>query len=290
MFDERSGTDYAVVDPPFLDPEFPPQQFVTHFMSGGSAVHATIWIAQGEAPKGCVVLSPQVFGGDRLESLIIPLMASGIHVITFHPRGMWDGKHTYSFPSAIEDVHAAVDFVRTSETERRRTPGGRTYRIDPDRIAVLGLSGGGGNVGWAACAENPHLKFGIAVAPGNFELHRTEEAQVAGAESRAALTQATAGRIDMTAMLGRMTPAEFDRISLIKLAPAMLSKTLLLVGGSRDEVAPVEKAHKPIARAFREAGSTRFSDVILEADHSFLQKRIALARLVISWLKTECGF
>ena len=289
MFDVHSGTDYAVVDPPFLDPAFPPQQFVTHFLSGGSVVHATIWIAQGEAPKGCVVLSPQVFGGDRLESLIIPLMASGIHVITFHPRGMWDGQHTYSFASAIEDVHAAVEFVRTSETEGR-TPGGRPYRIDPTRIAVLGLSGGGGNVGWAACAENPHLNFGVAVAPGNFELHRTEETRAARKASQVAVTQSTAGRIDMVALLGRMTQADFDRMSLIKLAPTMLSKTLLLVGGSRDEVAPVEMCHKPIARAFREAGSTRFSDVILEADHSFLQKRIALARLVISWLKTECGF
>jgi hypothetical protein len=290
MFDLRDNADWAVVDPPFLDPDFPPEQFVTHFVSSGSAVHATVWIAEGERRKGCVVLVPQAFGGDRLESLIIPLMASGIHVMTFHPRGMWDKEHTYSFTGVIDDVHAAVEFLRTSNAKEKTTLMGNPYRIDPDRIATLGLSGGGGNVAWAACAENEHVKFGIAVGPSNMELRRSTESRAAVDTGRAILLRETAGRVDMETWLANMSETDFDRMSLIKQAERLVPKTLLLVGGNRDIVTPLDTNHKPIARAIRDAGAKQLTDVIFEADHSFLTKRIALARLVMSWLKTECGF
>lgn len=294
MFDPRVGVDYVTVDPPFMDPDFPPEQFSTHFVSSGSVVHATVWIAEGKAKKGSVVLSPQAFGGDRLESLIIPLVASGISVITFHPRGMWDSGHTYSFPGCIDDVHAAVEFLRTSDAAGKETVGGRPYRIDPERIAVLGVSGGGGTVSWAACAENPDIHFGVAITPSDMEPRRTAEGRATVVSGNAALLRQrllreTAGRVDMEAWL-EMTDADYDRMSLIKQAPRLAEKTLLLVGASRDTVIPIESNHKVIVNALRDAGARRLTEVILEADHGLLTKRIALARLVISWLKNECGF
>ena len=63
----------------------------------------------------CVVICPQAFGGDRLESLVIPLLSSGISVMTYHPRGMWDGVHEYTSISALDDACAAVDFLQNAD-------------------------------------------------------------------------------------------------------------------------------------------------------------------------------
>ena len=289
-FDTLSDVDYTVTDPPFSDPAFPTEHFMTHFMSQGTPVHAFIWLAQGAEPKGCVLISPQAFGGDRLESLILPLLNSGISVMTFQPRGMWDGHHQYSLISALDDVHAAVEFIRTVDAAGRKTRAGNGYRIDPDRIAVLGVSGGGGTVGFAACAEIEALRFGVAIAPANHELYRDFSADTVPKDLFDFMKRETAGRVDVESRLSTMTKADIDRLSIIQNVPRLLSKTLLLLGASNDLVTPLASAHVPIARAFREAGARNLTEVIMDTDHLFLSKRIALARLVISWLRAECGF
>ena len=50
-FDLNALMDPVVEDPYVVDYDFPFEQFVTHFTSGGSPVHATVWIAQGPEPK-----------------------------------------------------------------------------------------------------------------------------------------------------------------------------------------------------------------------------------------------
>lgn len=286
MFDLRSILDSAVCDPCTFDPDFPPEQFVTHFISQGSVVHATVWIAEGREPKGTVILSPQMFGGDRLESVIIPLMTAGINVMTFHPRGMWDNQHIYTLTGSIDDLLAAAAYVRSTVDGDITTPQGKPWRTDATRIAVMGLSGGGGNVSIAACAEDPLIQSAIAVAPANRSAPLLPEI-IASMEP---VKARTAGRVDVVATMNAMTPAENDRMSPIFQAPRMVDKNMLLVGGARDVVSPLDEAHRPIARAMREAGVRGFDEVILDSDHSFLTKRIALACLMIEWLRKRSGF
>src|SRR4051812_47348360 len=100
-FNPLADTDPVTTDPPFGDPAFPAEHFVTHFLSRGSVVHTSMWIAQGSHLKATVIISPQAFGGDRLESVIIPLLSAGVNVLTFQPRGMWDGAFEYSPLSAL---------------------------------------------------------------------------------------------------------------------------------------------------------------------------------------------
>ena len=281
----------ATTDSPFYDPAFPPEHFPTHFMSGGSPVQAFMWLAPGEGAKGCAIFVPQLYGGDSLESLITPLLAAGIHVMKFYPRGMWDSRD-YSMTGAVDDVHSAVASLRQNDGEHQ-TLEGRTYRIDPERIAVIGKCGGGVQ-GWAAAAENPHLKAVVAVAPGNMELGRGGAAHVEDGPSSedmlARVTASTAGRIDIAAWMKPLTPQDYDRLSLIYQAPKLVDKKLLLVGASADRHIPLETNHRPIAEAQRRAGATDFTEVILEGDTFFLTARIALARLTIDWLRSTCDF
>jgi pimeloyl-ACP methyl ester carboxylesterase len=287
-FDPRHFVDFAVTDPSSLDPEFPYEQSVTHFFSQGSVVHATVWVAEGSAPKGTVILSPQMYGGDRLESLIIPLMASGMNVLTFQPRGMWDNQYTYTLSSAVDDVLAAARFLR--ESAHSTTPKGHAWRTDPARIAVLGLSGGGGNAGLAACSEDPQIGSVVAIAANSMmgfdAADELKNAQLMIDQMKTV----TAGRIDLHKMLTTMTPADHARVNPLRRAPYLIDKNVLLIGAQQDTVAPLETNHRLIAKALRNAGARGLHEAILETDHMFLTKRIALARLVIAWLRQCCSF
>lgn len=289
-FSTNNLIDPATCDPCVLDPDFPFEQFVTHFMSQGSAVHATVWIAQGRELKGTVILAPQWYGGDRLESAIIPLMTAGINVMTFHPRGMWDGQHRYTLTGAVDDLLAAAEYVRSTGADTIKTPRGHGWRTDPSRIAVMGLSGGGGNVSLSACAEDPLIQSAIAVAANSMTVASTAEAMEQAQAQFEVVKARTAGRVDVGGAMQAMTPDDYDRMRPTVRAQHLIDKNILLVGALRDIVAPLDTCHKPIARAMRDAGVRTFDEVILDTDHNFLTKRIALARLMIQWLRDRCGF
>jgi len=290
MFNPTSIEDVITRDPAFMDPEFPPTITPFYFESSGSRVFGDFYLAQGSETKGVVIVSTQMFGGESLDSVIHPIMMSGMHVIKYHPRGMWDNKHKYSKGSAADDLNSLVEFVRSCSAPQRKTPGGLTYRVDPDRIALFGLSGGGGAVSYAVCAERDDINYAIAVAPGNMQHQLTPEWREKNKAFYQAAKEMTGGRIDLESSLGQVTQAEMDRFDLIKLAPKLASKHLLLIGASHDTVSPVEVCHKPIARALQAAKASHFTEVIFESNHRLLTKRIALARLLISWLRSEGGF
>lgn len=282
-----TGFDYATTDSPFYDPDFPPIHFPHSFKSEGKDIQSFMWLAEGSDSKGCVILCPQAFGGDALDSLVPALVGAGINVMRFNPRGMWDDEQDFSFVGEIEDLHAAVAFLHQDGGRHTVPAVGRSFLIDVEKIAVIGKSGGGGAVGWVAAAENPQLNTVISVCPGRQDMHRPPFTE-SHRKTWEALKEATAGRIDLVKWLSSMSDADFDRLSMTRAAPRLVDKQVLLVGSSRPEY--VQNTHRPIVQSMEEAGAEHFSEIILEADDYFLTARIALAKVIISWLKTECGF
>lgn len=289
--------DYVTTDPCVRDPLYPPYFASTSFMSDGTAVQATIWVAQGKGAKGCVVISPQIYGGENVESAIPALQSAGIHVLTFHPRGMYDNRNRYTIGGAVDDIHAAVAWLRSNGGVHEPYNGyGNFCEIDTSRIALMGCSGGGGAASFAVAAEDPLVNFAIALAPSNPELLRG--GNVPGERERAEeldqhfakVKKATAGRIDLADILQQTSQSDLDRVSIIKRAPDLVSKTMLIISGSYCTFTPVDLNHRPIVDALRAAGAQRLTDIILETDALFISKRIALARIITTWLKKECGF
>jgi hypothetical protein len=292
--------DFAVTDYPLYDPEYPLTHFPMYYMSEGEPVNAFMWLAAGREAKGCVIISPQKNGGDSYESLITPLISAGIHVMKIHPRGMWETvPASNSLARTVADIHAAVDFLRSNGGEHTATSlGERLYWVDPDRIGLIGKSGGGGIAGMVAAAENAHLNSVVALAPPNMELYRGMPDMInhgiGGEFEKATLAffqrdkELTAGRVDHSFEQASMTPADFDRMSITNRAPELADKNILLIGASA-EPEHQESNHKPIVEAMREAGAKNFTDVILESDTYFLTARIALARLIIRWYQQQ-GF
>jgi len=89
-------------------------------MNGALPVHGQIWVAHGSAPKGVVLMPPQSYGGDSLESLIFPMLRCGINVIRFIPVGFWDRTQPgYTTYSAVDDLHALIAWTRSVDYDRQ---------------------------------------------------------------------------------------------------------------------------------------------------------------------------
>src|SRR5205823_1770390 len=128
--------------------------------SEGSQLFGAIYIAQGTGPHPCLLMVPEMAGLERLTSLIIPVLEAGVSVAYFYPRGMWDMREPYTLDGALLDIGNAVAYMRRPEVRGE-------LRIDPSRIALAGLSGGGGTLSLIAAAEDPTLRCVAAFAPVN---------------------------------------------------------------------------------------------------------------------------
>ena len=60
---------------------------------------------------------------------------------------------------------------------------------------------------------------------------------------------------------------------------------VLLVGAERDTVSIPELHHQPVLKALKENGSVNLRSVMIDSDHSFTDRRIALSRGVLEWLE-----
>jgi hypothetical protein len=80
-----------------------------------------------------------------------------------------------------------------------------------------------------------------------------------------------------------------ERFDLVKRAPGLAAKPVLLVAGLRDRVARPELHHGPLAAAIAAQPGAHVEHVELDADHGFSGARVALTRAVLDFLARECA-
>jgi len=95
-----------------------------------------LYIAAGEAPHPAVVLLHGNPGNERNLDLAQAVHRAGYTVLYFDYRGNWGSGGTFSRTHAIENVHAAVRWIRSARSARR-------FGIDSSRVALVGHSMGG---------------------------------------------------------------------------------------------------------------------------------------------------
>lgn len=281
--------DAYFVDPEYVDPNFPPQFIQFSLNVGGTNVPVKMWLAGGAGAKGTVIISPPMGGSDSMNSVAIPLMNAGMNVLSYRPRGVRDPKVAYSQMKQMDDIHAMVNWVVANAGAGKKSPLGPALHLDAERIALFGMSGGGGNLSFAVCAESRYANYAIAIATGNIEWVLRPENLVKLQPMFNRIKETTRGRHDYEAWMLAMTPDEVKRTSLIDIAPKLVSDHLLLLGAYNDTTAPIANHHNVMAKALQDAGIKDFTSRVLETDHGFTTKRYALPRIMISWLR-ERGF
>ncbi len=267
-------------DIPQVNYDVPTANATLAFESAGEMLCGHLFIAQGRGPHPTVFLLHGFPGTEQNFDLAHAARRAGWNAAIFHYRGSWGSGGSYSFGNVLEDTDTAVNTLVSEETAAK-------YRIDPSNIVLVGHSLGG----FAAlmiASQNAHVRAVGSLAGANLGKWAKE---IAGKEQEAAYLaeglnedsaplRGTSG----TALVKEIV-AHRDTWDLTTLPPQLAEKPVLMVAGSRDEVVVPTLHHDPLVQAFQDAGHVNFETQVLDADHSFSDKRIALAGIVVRWLE-----
>ena len=283
---DRSGLAGAVYDPVTMDPPardsaFPAQMAELALESAGSRLNAILYIAAGRGPNPIVLLLHGNPGNERNLDLAQAIRRAGYSVLFFNYRGSWGSGGTFSRTHALEDVQAALRWARSGSTVAR-------FRIDTARVALVGHSMGG----WLAlmtAAADPRVACVAGLDSRNtgayarmLEGNRSADSAVLVATD--SLTSPGAPyRVDGSgAALVTEMKANADRWDLTAHARALSDRPVLLIG------AALRADHDGLVDALNRAGARRVTALTWDTDHSFSDRRIALARTVVDWLRSSC--
>lgn len=255
------------------------------FLSHGASVRGQFYRGTGPAPRPTLLLFHGYPGGSGdVLGIGAAAAAAGWNTLVYMPRGFHDSGGLHSMANALEDVAAALDYLRSS------TP---MLEVDTARLAAAGYSFGGW-VALMAATRHPQLRCLATVGPANQGL--TARLMRRDSAYQAAIRAA----VEPPMLDGRVrsggweaAKAELfdhqDEYDLLLRGEALRDRPVLVIGGWRDTGPTLEHYIVPLVRALRMAGNERVTPVVLDDTHAFRQTRQQVKELVVEWLERECS-
>jgi pimeloyl-ACP methyl ester carboxylesterase len=237
-----------------------------------------IYLAQGAGTHGVVVFLHGYPGNERNLDLAQAVRRAGWHALYFDYRGSWGSGGTFAFQNALDDVGAALAFLRANAAR---------FRIDPDRVALVGHSMGG----WLAlqhAAADPGAACTVALDAWNLGAFGKNAAEHPERDPGAYFRQTTNAesgpiRGDAAAML-REAVSNAARWDYLTLAPGLRSRAVFLAASTQE----AEAMRRELTTRLEAAGAGHVRSLHYEDDHPFSAHRIALAEELVNWLRGEC--
>jgi len=276
----------ATADPAPADPEpgpaAPPTVVELTIDSSGERLPGHAYLAAGAGPHPTVLLLHGFPGNERNLDLAQRFRRAGFNSVFFHYRGAWGAEGNYSIGGQQEDVAAVLRHLRARAGE---------LRVDPDRLTLLGHSLGGFTA--LAAGRREAVACVGAMAPANPALYREFDAN-----GRVALTPRISAYADSLFMLAgfdagvmraELAAAPAEDVDTRVFGPALVGKSVMLLGGERDQATPLDSVFRPIAERYAAVPGLALRSVVLDDDHSFSGSRIRLGRLLLDWLRKDCS-
>jgi uncharacterized protein len=218
-------------------------------------------------------------GYERNLDLAQAFRRAGWNAMVFHYRGSWGSDGSFSFSHVLEDAIAALKHVRSGAL-------GEAGRVDPERLALVGHSMGG----WAAlmtAAEDEGLLGAASIAGWN--IGRVARQLLEGGGSAGpvlAMIDTCVVPLSGTSASALIKEASGrgDTWDLCAFAGRLATMPTLLVGAMRDDEVPPEIHHYPLVEAMKQAAAKHLAHEMVDTDHAFSDRRVALARLTCEWL------
>ncbi len=245
--------------------------------SHGSDLYGMMYRTRGKGRHPTAVILHGFPGHERNFDLGQVLCRAGWNVLIFHYRGSWGSEGDFSFHNVLEDVSTALSFLRDGRKARR-------LGVDTGRIVLIGHSMGAWVALLTGLADERVEEIG-AIAPFNFS--------ALGDLGRDRLTRKLIER-DLKEMIrplkGITVDGVFDEMwgagdefDISLRCSDLKEKRVLLVGAERDTVSIPELHHLPVLEALKGNGQVDLRSVMIDSDHSFTDRRIALSRAVLEW-------
>lgn len=271
--------DPVTQDNPTIDSNFPASLSPAVFISDGSKVLGTMFITSGEGLHPTVLLLTGFPGNEVNYDIAHMLQRQGFNVFTFYSRGSWGSEGEFSWNNLIEDIPAAVTFLKDDLCREN-------FQVDKNRIVFVGYSMGG----FAALFTSLQFDFiknVCAIAPFNIGMFgqllsmNKEIKKYSSEKMQRAMDFVNCPSPEK--LLEEMIQHKTDW-DLINHAEKLSQKNFLIISAKHDTTAPIELHHKPLVGALKLANSN-VKEFILETGHSFSDKRIQLMRLISDWAK-----
>jgi len=155
---KEAPSDPVAQDPVVVDPKYPAATRAVAIPIAGSRMNGLLFVAQGVGPHPTAILLHGLPGHGGLRDLAETIRRAGWNVLTFQYRGAWGSEGSFALAHVLDDVVAAVAFVRG--------PDGIAARGRPRQIVLIGHSMGG----WAAlvsAAKDPNIRSVASIAGWN---------------------------------------------------------------------------------------------------------------------------
>lgn len=259
----------AIATDPARDSRYPARMAVLHIPSGGVNINGVAYLASGNGRHPTVILCHGLPGNEKNLDLAQAIRRAGWNAITFNYRGSWGSPGEFRFGNNLKDAEAVLAFVTDSSNAGK-------YGINPRRIVLAGHSMGGWVTALTA-AKHPELAGAILISAadmGTISQVRRDTLTGFMADDMESLAGVTAQSMADDLIAGGLRWS-FDS------AAVGLARMPMLALTSNDGLAP--QAANLVSR-LRALGNTRVAAVHYATDHSWSDRRIALATAVIRWL------
>lgn len=249
--------------------------------SHGAMLNAFVYVAAGAGPHPVVVLLHGFPGNERNLDLAQDIRRAGWDVLYFNYRGSWGSPGDFSFSHGIEDVAAALAYLRDPANAKR-------LRLDPARIVLIGHSMGGFMTVQATAADPAVAAFGLISAADlgariPADLPKQAEPQIVAQMAKSLAAEGMAPLAGCTPEgLARETYAHAAVWRFPASAEALKTRPALIIT-SDDGLAPDGNA---LAAALQKDGDTHITTQHFATDHSYSDQRLELSAAVLAWLRT----
>jgi pimeloyl-ACP methyl ester carboxylesterase len=275
--DKSAAIPAAVISDPVPDLLNPPRSAEVLVPSHGKGMNGLFYLAGGAGPHPTMVLLHGFPGNEQNLDLAQAIRRTGWNVLTLHYRGAWGSPGAFSIVHVLEDVDAAVEFVRRPDVATK-------FGIDTRRIILGGHSMGG--FASAAHARHDHDLLGVVLIDA-WNAGSTGD-QMSKIPKRDLPTAADKRFDDIGNSLHGATAisvvvetiAHRSDWNYQSWASQLTHQPLLIIGASRGR----GEDNRMLAEAVTAAGG-KVTAVTFESDHGFQDHRIALAAEVVDWLQ-----
>jgi len=260
-----------------------PQVTEIQFPSDGFTVRGRFF-ATGNDPLATLVLLP---GGDFDYTDVLDqgrlLSAGDVNVLTFAARGTRGSEGPFSFANAVDDVGAALAWLRGA--------GGRGFNVAPERIAIGGHSLGGG-IAMAFAAHDPGLTPAVSIAGndlGEFARRlRSDSTFANGLRARLAQMGGQPGfdEVDPEAVIQEIPDGEAT-FGHTENAASLARRPIMLLAGWDDATAPIETVVLPVYRALKRQPDSAVTIMAYPDGHFFRTSREKMASDIRAWLARQ---
>jgi len=271
----------VIQDIPERNHDYPDSMLPVIFKSNGEKLIGSILIAQGAELKPAVIFLHGFPGNENNFDVAHSLRRAGFNVLIFHYTGSWGSGGKFSFKNSLQDVVSAVKFLKTEFAKDN-------YRVDSKKIALIGHSMGG-FLSLITASKNSEILCVASLAGFNFGL--AAKYVYKNPELKSMLLE---GLENGTDLLNGTTPDDLfsemienrNEWDLCEIGKELSNKKVLLIGAKYDGVSQVEIHHAPLIQSYSAAG-VDVEHHILEGGHSFPERRIKLAEIIVNWISNH---